>query len=133
MLLGTAPIFKIKLLLADMPFGIAASSFHILKVWARSLLSSRHHVMMSCSKISSDAHGSDLSDRPLSQSFRSFNYTRHIFRLILQDVSDPVQQFRRNLDDRLGFTHPFAILLESLHHYWVLSYGHPGGFNQQPP
>ena len=37
MLLRTAPIFKIKLLLADIPFGIAASSFHILKVWARSL------------------------------------------------------------------------------------------------
>ncbi len=49
MLLRTAPISKINLLLADIPFWIAAASFHILKAWARSLLGSRHHhLIMSC-------------------------------------------------------------------------------------
>jgi len=48
MLLRTAPISKINLLLADIPFWIAAASFHILKAWARSLLSGRHHLIMSC-------------------------------------------------------------------------------------
>ena len=48
MLLRTAAIFKINLLLADIPFWIAAASFHILEAWARSLLGSRHHLIMSC-------------------------------------------------------------------------------------
>jgi len=77
---------------------------------------------------------SDLSDRLLSSmSFRLFNNTRSVFRLVFQHVTDPVQQFPCNFDDRLGLSHPFTILLESLHHHRVLPYGNPGGFNQQPP
>ena len=88
---------------------------------------------MSCKNVASDAHMSDLSDRSLSPlSFRLFNNTRNVFRLILQDVTDPVQQFPCNLDDRLGLSHPFTILVKGLHHRRVLTDGNPGGFNQQP-
>ncbi len=78
MFLGTAPIFKINLLLADIPVWIAAASSHILKVWARSLKNSRHHLTMSCKKATSRCPrerfiGSALV--PVSGSFnQSFNH-----------------------------------------------------------
>jgi len=128
----TAPIFKINLLLADIPWWIAASPFHILKMWVRSLENSRHHRRMSCRSLTSDTHESDLSDRPLSCRFQLFKNTRNVFRLVFQDVTNPVEQLPCNFDDRLILSHPFTVLLEGLQKHRVFTYGDPGGFDQQP-
>ncbi len=128
----TAPIFKINLLLADISWWIAASPFHILKMWARSLANSRHHRTMSCRSLISDAHESDLSDRPLSCRFRLFNNTRNVFRLVFQDVTNPVEQLPCNFDDRFILSHPFRERLKALQKHRVFTYGDPGGFDQQP-
>ena len=40
------------------------------------------------------------------------NDTRNVFRLIFENVADPVQEFPGDLDDGLRLAHPFAVLLE---------------------
>ena len=131
---GPAPIFKINLLLADISFGIAAESFHILKCGHGSLSHSRHHLTMSCKNDISVAHESDSSDRGLSLcTSELLNDTRNVFRLIFQNVADPVQKFPCNLDDGLCLTHPFAVLLEGHQKRRIFTDRNPGGFDEQPP
>src|SRR5512136_241635 len=119
MLVRTAPLFKINLLLADIPPG-SCSIFSYFKGVGSESKAYRHHLERSCKNAASDANMSDLSDRFLSPlSFRSFNNTRYVFCPILQDVTDPVQQFPCDLDDGLGLPHPFTILVKCLHHHRV--------------
>jgi len=61
------------------------------------------------------------------------NDTRNVFRLIFQNVADPVQEFPGNLDDGLRLAHPFAVLLEGHQKRRILADCNPGGFNEQPP
>ena len=125
MLVGTAPLFKINLLLADIPWG-SCSIFSYFKGVGSESKEYRHHLVMSCKNAASDAHMSDLSDRSLSPlSFRLFYNPRHIFCLILQDVTGPVQQFPCDLDDGLGLAHSFTILVKCLHHHRVLTDSNP--------
>jgi len=64
--------------------------------------------------------------------FRSLNDTRNVFRLIFQNVADPIQEFPGNLDDGLCLAHPFAVLLEGHQKRRILTDGNPGGFDEQP-
>jgi len=64
--------------------------------------------------------------------FELLNDTRNVFRLIFQNVPDPVQKFPGNLDDGLGLAHPFTILLKGHQKRRIFADGNPGGFNEQP-
>jgi len=62
MFVGTAPLFKVNLLLADIPSG-SCSIFSYFKGVGSESKGYRHHLVMSCRNAASDAHMSDLSDR----------------------------------------------------------------------
>src|SRR3972149_7424648 len=66
-------------------------------------------------------------------SLESLNNTRDVFRLIFQNVADPIQKFPGNLDDGLRLAHPFIVLLEGHQKRRILADGNPGSFNEQPP
>src|SRR4030042_2144382 len=61
------------------------------------------------------------------------NDTRNVFRLIFQNVADPIQKFPGNLDDGLRLAHPFTVLLEGHQKRRILADSNPGSFNEQPP
>jgi len=58
------------------------------------------------------------------------NGTRNVFRLVFQNVPDPIQEFPRNPDDRLGFAHPFAVFIKGRYHRRIFTNGNPRGFHQ---
>src|SRR5512136_3452996 len=60
------------------------------------------------------------------------NDTGNVFRLISENVADPIQEFPRNLDDGLRLAHPFAVLLKGHQKRRVFADGNPGGFDEQP-
>src|SRR5512137_121149 len=60
------------------------------------------------------------------------NNTRNVFRLILENVADPVQEFPGDLDDGLRLAHPFAGFLEGHQKSRILADRNPGSFYQQP-
>src|SRR3990170_5041689 len=121
MMIDPEPIFKNNLLLADMPLRNSCSIFLVFKVWARNLSNSRHHSAMSCKKVFISLPTRSVfqirfcSSYPPPSLSRLLNDTRNVFGLVFQNVSDPIEKFPRNPDDRLGFFHPFAVLIKGLH------------------
>jgi hypothetical protein len=63
---------------------------------------------------------------------QSLNNRWNVFRLIFENVADPVQEFPGDLDNGLRLAHLFAVLIEGHHKRWVLPDGNPGGLDQQP-
>jgi len=135
MLISTEPIFKNNLLLADISSGDSCSILLVFKVWARNLRNSRHHPATSCKKVYISLPTQSVFQIRLCPSYLPsglLNDTWNIFRLVFQNVADPIQEFPRNPDDRLRFAHSFAVVIKALHHRRVLTDGNPRGFHQQP-
>src|SRR4030042_2795643 len=133
MFLRTAPIFKINLLLADISFLDSCRIFSYFKVWARE---SELEQASSCDEL----QGGHIRC-PRKRFIRSghvpmhlelLNDTRNVFRLILENVADPIQKFLGNLHDGLRLAHPFTVLLEGRRKRRLLADCNPGSFNEQP-
>ena len=63
---------------------------------------------------------------------QSLNDRWNVFRLIFENVADPVQEFPGDLDNGLRLAHFFAVLIEGHHKRRVLPDCNPGGLDQQP-
>jgi len=138
MMIGPEPIFKNNLLLADISSGESCSILLVFKVWARNLSNSRHHPAMSCKKLFISLPTRSVFEIRFCRSYVPpslsilLNDRRNVFGLVFKNVADPIQEFPRNPDDRLGFLHPFAVLIEGLHHCRIFTHGNPRSFHQQP-
>jgi hypothetical protein len=64
--------------------------------------------------------------------FWSLNHTRNVFRLIFENIADPVYELFGNLHDGRGFAHPLQVLMKGDHEGWIFSGRCPGGLDEQP-